>query len=310
MPDVTRAPVALFVYNRPHHARRLLESLAANPEARESRLVVFADGPATDADADAVRAARAVVREREWCGGVELVESETNRGLAASIIGGVTRLVEEAGRVIVLEDDLVLSPFFLGYMNRALARYENEPRVMQVAGYMFPLALRRDDDAVFLRHTTSWGWGTWRHAWREFDPEVPDAAELETDPALAHRFNFGGAFPYATLLRDWRAGRIDSWSIRWHWAVFRREGLGLFPVRSLVRNAGFDGSGRHCGATRVYETALADRPVCRLPVRIEPDPDAEAAVRAYYRRITRERRPPPWARARRRLGAWLRGGAR
>jgi GT2 family glycosyltransferase len=132
------APIALFTYNRPAHTRRTLETLAANPLARDSQLVAFSDGPRTG-DEGKVAEVRAVLRERAWCGEVRIAESPVNRGLAASIISGVTELLREHDRLIVLEDDLALSPGFLAYMNAGLERYAGDERVMSVAGYLPPL---------------------------------------------------------------------------------------------------------------------------------------------------------------------------
>lgn len=102
-----------------------------------------------------------------------IIEAEANRGLANSIIAGVTKLCDEYGRVIVLEDDLVVSPVFLTYMNAALDKYEDVEDVMQVSGYIFPVtAFENNTEAMFLPFTTSWGWATWGRAWKYFDPEA------------------------------------------------------------------------------------------------------------------------------------------
>lgn len=239
------APIAVFAYKRPDHLRRTLEALSRCEFADRSRLFIFSDGPKTEAETGAVAEVRTLARSRAWCADVEVVEQECNRGLANSVMQGVTQLCDRFERVVVVEDDLVVSPNFLIYMNEALERYEDEPRVMQVSGYMFDVELDIEEDALFLPFVTSWGWGTWKRAWRYFDPNMRGFEELDRSTELRKKFNLGGAYDYFDQLQRQRAGLIDSWAIRWNLSVFQNNGLVLYPRRSLVQNIGFDGSGTH-----------------------------------------------------------------
>ena len=117
------APVAVFAYRRPEHLRRAVSSLAANPQAATTDLHVFCDGPKGRRDETDVQAVRALARGIKGFRSLTVVENKFNRGLAESIIAGVTQVVEAQGRVIVVEDDLVLSPHFLAFMNQALDCY-------------------------------------------------------------------------------------------------------------------------------------------------------------------------------------------
>lgn len=240
------APIAVFAFNRPIHLRRTLEALAANSEAKRSHLTIFCDGPRNQRDGPAVAAVHNVARERCWCGEVEVHVAETNRGLADAIVQGVTDLCAAAGRVIVLEDDLLVSRHFLRFLNDGLARYESSAEVMQVAGHCFPAAgFERSSGCSFLPFTTSLGWGTWDRAWRQFDHEMHGCERLEVDAALRRRFELDGAYPYMRLLRRLRrSGELhQSWGIRWHWTVLKAGGLVLYPHRTLVFHTGDDGSG-------------------------------------------------------------------
>ena len=241
-----KAPIAFFAYNRPGHTRKSLESLAANEGAAESELFIFCDGPKKPEDEEAVREVRMLVKSRKWCGKVNIVERNENLGLADSIIGGVTDIVNRYGNVIVLEDDLVIAPCFLKFMNEALEYYINEKKVMQISGNMFDVVVESKADAIFLPFTTSWGWATWERSWKHFDPIMSKYNKLKKDKALRYKFDIEGAYDYFNMLESQIKGNIDSWAIRWYLSVFMMGGLTLYPVRSLVRNIGFDGSGIHC----------------------------------------------------------------
>jgi hypothetical protein len=296
MPDL--APIALFVFKRPEHTRRTLEALARNPEFADSPLHVFCDGSRRPGDDAAVLATREVVRN--WAHPRKAIHAAPgNRGLAASIIEGVSRLCASYGRVIVVEDDLVVAPVFLDFLNRALDRYSDEPQVMQVSGHMFPVDLAvGHPDAVFMPFITSWGWATWHRAWQCFDSTAAEFERLSKDRALRRRFDLDDCYPYFRMLKKQKAGLIDSWAIRWYLSVFMRNGLVLYPSRSLVSNEGFDGTGTHCGSedNMSDKTAAAmDRRLLDLP-RAELNHAAFLVVRAFLASQT-----TIWQRVRRRL---------
>ncbi len=276
------APIAFFAYKRPEHTLRALEALSRCELAGESALFVFCDGAKRPEDADAVKRVRDVVSGSQWCGTVEVIESDTNKGLASSIISGVGRLCDDYGRVIVLEDDLIVSPYFLRYMNDALELYKDEDRVMQISGHMFEADPDVDSDAIFLTFVTSWGWATWSRAWRKFDNELIGHERFRCNRALRHKFNLDGNYHYYEILKKQVAGEVDSWAIVWNLSVFIHEGLVLYPCRSMVYNAGFDGSGTHCGKAEQQECRFVDSyGEFRFPQKIE----GSCAKLAVYKAI-------------------------
>lgn len=278
------APIALFVYRRPDHTRRTIGSLRACPEFARSPVIVYSDGPRDAAAVAGVAATRAVVLE--LLPDARVVEAAANRGLAVSIIAGVDALTGEYGRVIVVEDDLIVDPRFLEFLNAGLEHYADTPQVMQISGFQH--AVSGLAEPVLLPLTTSWGWATWRRAWVQFDPDCKGADRLDNDPALARRFDLDGAMPYTRMFARQRAGTIDSWAIRWYWTVFASGGLVVYPPKSLVTNAGFDGSGTHGVAsirtgTVAQQTTGGER-LLTFPDRTVADTDALALVRNAARR--------------------------
>lgn len=281
--DVRRgvAPIALFVYNRPEHTRRTLDHLARNPLARVSRLHVFSDGPRIGEDDAAVEAVRRIIWGETRFASVTVREQPANRGLAASVVEGVTDLVARYGRVIVLEDDLLTAPAFLGFVNDALDRYAAHAAVMQISGYLAPIKVQHPERASFLPLVSSWGWATWKRAWDRFDPSGSGHVRLAQEPALRQAFDVGGAYDYSGMLRDSLEGRNTSWAVRWYLSVFLEEGLVLYPGRSLVRNIGFDGSGVHCGTSSVHDTPELGGDVAAYPDEMAVDAERFDAVRAH-----------------------------
>ena len=278
------APIALFVYRRPSHTRQTIEALKANPEASRSPLYIFSDGPRSPEHASAVEEVRAYIRDIDGFASVTVTEQERNLGLADSIVTGVTQLCEEYGRIIVLEDDLVVAEGFLDYMNRALDRYADDERVMQVGGHSF-LRRPRDTKAYFMPFVTSLGWGTWARAWANFDRHAHGYQALKEDSSLRHQFDVDGSYPYFEILEAQLAGKVDSWAIYWHLNVFMKKGLTLYPPATLIEHTGFGDSGTH----NVRDSRLY-RPPGKHRIRVEclPTPAIDAAAFAEVKAALRE----------------------
>ncbi|MEA2512436.1 MAG: hypothetical protein QOJ59_1923 [Thermomicrobiales bacterium] len=278
------APIALFIYKRPDHARAAIKHLKECEGFAESQCYVFADGAKHDRDVAGVREARAVARA-ELGDRAVYVERDTNLGVADAIIAGVTEVCARHGRVIVIEDDLLVSPAFLRFLNQGLQRYEAEPGVMQISGHMYDVpALRRHDEAIFLPVTTAWGWATWQRAWEHFDPNAHGWRELLRDDRTRDRFDLGRRFPYSKMLAQQMTGALQAWDIRWYYTVFAHGGLVLHPPRTLVLNVGLDGSGTHHRfATRTRQATLDPIGAVSLPPALTTSTDAEEVYDAIGR---------------------------
>lgn len=279
------APIALFVYNRPEHTRRTLKFLQQNQLAAESRLFIFSDGPKNAAAEKAVAAVRELIRETEWFKSVEIVERNENWGLARSIIAGVSQLVEEYGRVIVFEDDLITSPYTLRYFNEALDQYQDQEKVMHIGAYMYPLPFETADqlpETFFYRAASSWGWATWARAWKHFNPDVNDLMK-QFDAEKKHQFAIEGTMNFWKQMKELKWGRNNSWAIRWYASIFLRGGLTLNPSHSLVNNIGHDGSGVHSGINEIYHVSIYPKPITQFPDQIEEHSGAYAAIKHFLK---------------------------
>jgi GT2 family glycosyltransferase len=261
------APIALFVYNRPEHTRRTLKFLQQNLLADESRLFVFSDGPKAG-DERSVAEVRQLIRDVEGFKSVEIVERDTNLGLANSIIDGVTKLCNEYGKVIVFEDDLISSPYTLQFFNDALQRYESEDKVMHIGGYMYPVDPATLPESFFLRSTSSWGWATWNRAWKFFEPDIEKLMN-QFDSRARYEFEMEGSMNYWKHMRHFKAGKNNSWAIRWYASVFLNKGLSLYPSKSMIDNIGHDGSGVHSGLNDIYKVTINRTPVTQFPKEIK-----------------------------------------
>lgn len=279
------APIGLFAYNRPAHLARALRALGRCKELASSPLVIFCDGPKHDAARASVEETRRIAHELAPAH-ARVIEREQNLGLARSMRTGVTSLCDELGRAIILEDDLEVSPTFLTFMNEALVRYANDDRVMQVSGYMFPVAIPGVDDALFTPLISCWGWGVWARSWARLGTGAAHYERLATDPAERKRFDLDGAYPYFAMLESQRRGDIDSWGIGWNLDVFAAGGLVLYPRKSLVANRGHDGSGAHREQSSPFEADAHAFTPQHWPA-VALDPDQNHQLREFIRRRQR-----------------------
>lgn len=281
---MTLAPILLFVYNRPQHVRNSVQSLLSNDLAKDSELYIFSDAAKDEAAKPLVDEVRTFIHSISGFKQIHFVEREENWGLARNIIDGVTRLVNEYGRVIVLEDDLITAPYFLRFMNDALETYKDEEKV----GHIQACDFTKDPslpDTFLIKFTGSWGWATWKRAWKHFNPNGQELLDEMLRRKLNRQFDFNGKYGFTRMLRRQIEGKNNSWAIRWNASLFLADILSLNVGKSLIQNEGFDGSGTNCGSGNLYDSNLWMKP---LPVvKISPiveNKEARNAFMHYYAR--------------------------
>jgi hypothetical protein len=270
------APVALFAYARLPHLQQTIASLLANPESRSTRLYVFCDGPKHEGHRAQVDAVRAFIDTIEGFASITRVYRDKNLGLARSIIGGVSDVLERHGSVIVVEDDLVVSQHFLRFMNEGLRLYRDDQQVASIHGYCYPVA-EPLPETFFLRGADCWGWATWSRAWTHFESDGQRLLDELKRTKLNRGFDLDGAYAFTRMLRNQVAGKNDSWAVRWHASCFLKGMLTLYPGRSLVNNIGNDDSGTHCAATDDFLQTVATTPVSVVRIDLKESPVARAS---------------------------------
>ena len=296
------APILLFVYNRPEHTRRCIESLQKNSLASESSLFIYADGAKDSTQQETVNDVRNYIRTIQGFKQITFIERDENWGLARNIIDGVTTQINQYGKVIVLEDDLVVAPYFLAFMNDALEVYKNEPKV----GHIQACDFTQDPslpDTFLIKWTGSWGWATWDRAWKHFNPNGKELLQELEKRNLTRTFDFNGKYGFTRMLRRQIEGKNNSWAIRWNASLFLKDILSLNVGRSLVQNEGFDGSGTNCGGGELYASHLYLDSLPVTPISpVEENREARKAFMRYYARTNSF-----WAKAIRRIKRTLKG---
>jgi len=255
MQDNRLAPIVLFVYKRPIHTQKVLESLIQNNEAKDSILFVFADGAknsASESELESIKEVRNIISKIEGFKQVIITERETNFGLKNNIINGINYVLDKFNSVIVLEDDIVPQLGFLEYMNNALFLYENEDKVMHVSGFIYPIKTTKKGDTFFYNVNSCWGWGTWKRAWVHFEDNPLRVLQKVNQNYNEFKFNGGQKNFFLKQLEQNVNGTLKSWAVLWHSAIYLNKGLCLHPNKSLITNIGFDNSGENSGIGKLH----------------------------------------------------------
>lgn len=241
------APIILFAFNRLDAIKRTVESLLMNSEAADSELFVFVDGTREHvvADKEKVAAVQEYVKTIQGFKQTTYTFAEKNKGLGASLIAGITQVIRQFGKCIVVEDDLYCGKNFLSFMNQGLNIYATNNDVFSVCGYTNKVTRPKgyNYDAYSCVRSSSWGWGTWLDRWESVDWNLTDWAECEK---RAKDFNHWGGSDCFAMLRDWHVGRNHSWAIRFCYSQFVQNKVSIFPMISKVANEGFNGEGTNC----------------------------------------------------------------
>lgn len=252
------APIVLFVYNRPDHTRQTVEALQKNELAIDSELFIYSDAAKNENAEQKVNEVRQYIKDINGFKRVTIIEREKNWGLANSIIDGVTKIVNEYGKIIVLEDDLVTSPYFLKFMNEALEFYKDEEKVFGITGYAYPINDTDLPSTFFMKDEGCWSWATWSRAWKYFEKDTDKLIET-FNKKMIKEFNFDNSTDFWSQVILNKRGRINTWAIYWYATIFLNNRLFLHPKESFSTNIGHDGSGIHCGNDCTFNVQLTKK---------------------------------------------------
>lgn len=256
------APVVLFVYDRPWHVEQTLLALQANELAQESELIIYADGAKKDANAEQIFNIEAVSKiiESNWgFKSITIHKRIENAGLANSIIEGVTEVVNQYGKVIVLEDDMLCSKAFLNFMNASLNDFTSDTEVYQISGYQYPIASDSTDTIRFkAKQMACWGWATWSDKWNKLNTNASELLnKIGESKEQIQRFNNSNYSDFYEQLKRNHTGALFTWAVKWHASIFVNDGYVVYPNHSFVKNIGFDNSGLHCGESFEFDSNIA-----------------------------------------------------
>ena len=290
-------PIIVFCYNRPWHVEQTLEALSRNELADQSVLYIYCDGPKADASEEMrqkITDVRQVVRKRQWCREVHVIEAEKNKGLANSIIDGVTEVINRHGKVFVLEDDLVSSPYMLKFVNQALDYYQDYAGVFSISVNRPPLSKMQipkdySYDVFASLRSYSTGWGTWKDRWNKVDWSMDDFDRCKQNPDMLRALcRLGDDFPPMMQMQE--DGKIDSWAVRFAFSHFKHHAVAILPCKSYVTNIGFDGTGTHSGTIElIYENDLSQSVV--NPQLLDIVYEDDRIVNAFYNHYCFVKRP-------------------
>ena len=283
------APITLFAYNRLDHLDICVRSLKENKLAKESHLYIFADGAKNLEDEDKVKKVRNYLSNIIGFKKVIIIHRVINYGLAKNIINGLNYIFSKYKKAIIIEDDLLLSPFFLEYMNNNLDLYQDSKKVASIHGYSYPV-LNRENKDFFLRGADCWGWATWSNKWKKFNEDSESLLHQIKKRKLIKDFDYNNNAKFSTMLKHQISGKVNSWAIRWHASVYLENWLTLYPKKSYVYNIGNDNSGTNSSTTAIFDVSLNfEKPKNNKILEVE-DQEMKLQFERYFQKLKYENR--------------------
>lgn len=286
MEEFEPAPIVLFVYNRLEHTIRTVEALKNNELADLSDLIIYSDAPKSSLTEDSVKQVREYIKTIDGFRSVKVIERDVNWGLARSIIDGVTAVINQYGKVIVLEDDILTSPLFLRFMNKALVSFKTDNRIWHISGWNYPISPDGLGDVFFWRVMNCWGWATWSDRWEKFEKNPQKLINEQWPDERKKRFNLDGAEDFWNQVVANSESKISTWAIFWYVSIFKNNGLCLNPSITFVNNIGLDGTGEHCGDMDSYLSEVLNSNMDIIFARdLSENELAVSRIKEYYRSL-------------------------
>lgn len=282
------APIIVFPYNRPMHLKSVIYHLSKNTLANKSEIYLFCDGPHSKQDKKNVMTVRALCREITGFKTINIIEREENLGCYKNIRFGIDEILSSYDSAIIVDDDVITSPYFLNFMNQALIRYKNEPCVFSISGWcppsrLFKIPPQYSYDSFFMYRNGSWGWGIWTDRWNKIDYDLKNITNFLKDTSLCLEFCKGGE-DLLNMLKDQIHGMINTWDIQLCYSQFKHGCVSLYPTISYTTNIGTDGTGFHFSKkTEKWDNnILSTIEDCKFPDHIVVDRNIQKSFSKIY----------------------------
>ncbi len=250
------APIILFTYNRLSHTKETIDALQKNELAKNSELFIYSDGGKDEDSWNKVGEIRQYLESIVGFKNITIIKRDVNIGLAQNIIDGVTKIINQYGKIIVLEDDIVTSPYFLNFMNDSLNFYEKTSKVWHISGWNYPISDENLDDVFLYRTMNCWGWATWKDRWNNYEKNPQKLLSSFSEKNI-YEFNLDNATNFWEQVEKNHTKQMNTWAIFWYTTIFKNQGLCLNPTQSFVENIGFDGTGTNTGPRDNYSSNLS-----------------------------------------------------
>lgn len=258
------APVLIPTLCRYAHLRRLLDSLSVNRHADQTEVYIALDYPSKESHLIGYRKICEMLESTSFpFKELHVIKRDRNYGFGPDgNYNTLRRMIEDKyDRYIATEDDNEFSPSFLEYVNYNLEHYKDRDDVFCVCGYQFKdLKIETSATQLLMPVFNAWGVGYWTRKRQQYDSfTTPDGIKtLIDDQNVRSHFSKRLKLLYLDLLKCQKRNNILSDVIISAYLVHSEKKC-VFPVKSLVRNWGWDGSGTNCiGSTNEYSSQAID----------------------------------------------------
>ena len=237
------APIIFICYNRFNHTLKSLNALKNNKLAKNSKIFIFSDGPKKKSDEKKIIKIRDLLKKIKGFKHKKLIFRKKNYGNKKNIISAINQVFKKYKKIIVVEDDLVVSREFLDFMNLCLNYYRNHSEIWHINGWSYPFLKNFSDDVAFLKSMNCWGWATWKNKWSKISMKEDKYISIFTK-RMIHNFDIQSSTNnWSQIIRN-KKNFLSTWAVFWHATIFLNNGITVYPKYPLVKNIGADGSGR------------------------------------------------------------------
>jgi hypothetical protein len=268
-----KTAVVFLIFNRPDTTQKVFELIR---KAKPPQLLVVADGhrPQRAGEAALCSATREIIEQVDWQCEVLKNYSDTNLGCARGVASGLDWAFNKVEKAIILEDDCLPHPSFFRFCEELLDRYQDDERIMSIAGTNFQFGRQRSEYSYYYSgFHDCWGWATWRRAWQYFDFDLKLWPQLKEENFLKDKLSHHRAVKYWNdIFKKTSEGEINSWFYRWLFACWNQSGLSIMPEVNLVSNIGFSDATATNTSTKAENSPYANMEITEMsfPLRHPP----------------------------------------
>ncbi len=261
--------IAVIGFKRPKHIQETLYALSQNYSIDKAPLYIFIDGARDDPkEKQLVQQTQETSKAFPWKGKKIIHASPHNKGLQNAVRHAIDITLTDYKSIIVVEDDIVTSPYFYNFISAGLTQYENNQSIGAICGHVYSISRKifNPHSPFFLKHFCCWGWATWRDRWNSL---CWDAQKLNQslNRNKKKELDYGHSRWVSGILKAQMNGYINTWDVQTGVSLFLQNRFCLYPPETLTNNIGWRNDGLSTHALSEYNP---NAPMAYINITIPP----------------------------------------
>ena len=250
-----KSPILFHLWNRIDVVKKTFVEIK---KTKPKILYLSSDGGNNPIDIKKIKIVRNYVQNKiDWDCKVKKIYFKKNLGPKFALYKAINNVFLKEKRLIIVDHDCECNNSFFRFSDELLDLYENENKIKIISGnFICKKLIAFDHSYYFGLHPITFGWATWRRAWREYDIHMKDYHSLKSFFWLLNffKYNIVKTIYFNNKFKLTKANKINTWDYQLIYSIWKNKGLIIRPTKNLSKHIGWGPQAYH----GKYDDPLSD----------------------------------------------------